>query len=52
MTDELAVIAVAAIHKLRIEIERGHCQPKSEFDRALEYLDEMKAQTPGWSGGK
>ena len=47
MTDrqaELAKLAVWAVHKLAIEIERGTAAPRAEYDWAIEHLDEMKKE--------
>lgn len=40
---ELFGLAAQALHKLKIEIQRGTAQSRAEYEWAFERLDEMKA---------
>lgn len=41
---DLAEIAIAAIHKVAIEIGRGTASPRCEYEAAIERLDEMRRE--------
>lgn len=49
MLEEHQYLAVCALHKLALEMERGTASPRVEYEEAIACLPAMKAAI-GWKG--